>query len=151
MLSRTFKSLILVSVALTLSFGDWAEAQEKGQVIVINPKVGVVIDREERDRYHLFSASRDFHCATIFQLPDSSYVAEITENTDGVKRVRTLPIDQRTLDLLGEQIAQPRRSPAATGQRSKASLVRLETTNDCEFTGFLHEIGDDSITLRNDV
>jgi hypothetical protein len=149
--AKRFRIGFVTSLMLVFLQGGLIYGQEEGQVIVISPRVGEVIDREERNRYQLFSASRDFHCAGIFQLPDSSYVAEITENTDGVKRIRTLPIDQRTLDLLREQIARPHQRPNETWQRSRGSLVRLETTNGCEFTGFLHEIRDDSIALSNGV
>ncbi len=94
----------LVSAVLMLIPGEIVQAQEEGQVIVISERVGETIDREERNYYGLFLASWNFHSAVIRQLPDGSYLAEITEGQEGEKQVRTLPIDQNTLDALREHI-----------------------------------------------
>lgn len=85
--------------AITAS-SEWKE----GQVIILSPKVGETIDLEERNYYGIFLGSLNFHSAVVLQLPDSSYVAEITEEQDGGKKVRTMPIDQQTLDQLREHI-----------------------------------------------
>jgi len=111
MFAKFSRILCLISAALMLVPGELVLALEEGRVIVVSPKVGEVIDRDERDLYGLFRASSNFISAVILQLPDSSYVAEIREETDGGRQVRTLPIDKATLDGLREVIDGPVQRP----------------------------------------
>lgn len=104
MFSKFSTTLCLVAAMLMLVPGELLLAQEEGQVIIISEKVGETIDREERDRYGLFPASQNFQSAMILQLPDSSYVAEISEEYRGVRKIRKLPLDQATVNMLTGRI-----------------------------------------------
>jgi hypothetical protein len=104
MLAKFPKVLCLAGSILMLVPGELVLAREEGRVIVISPQVGETIDREERDRYGLFPASQDFYSAQILKYLDGSYMAEITEEYSGVKKVRALPIDPPTLDRLRNRI-----------------------------------------------
>ena len=98
------ESLSVSAVFEALAQRELPQETGAGKVIVISEKVGETIDREERSRYRLFPGSLNFLSAIILQLPDSSYAAEITEEKEGIKQVRTLPIDQETLEKLREHI-----------------------------------------------
>jgi hypothetical protein len=156
MFEKAWKILCMVSIALMLVPITSVQAQEKGDVVVISPKVGEVIDRQERDRYSLFHASHNFQSAVILQRPDGSYVVEITEGVSGAEQVRTLPIDRQTLDQLGDQIEQYHLDPirqfrSSSGVQRKGPLAHIEITNDRQLRGFLQETSGDSIILINDV
>ena len=104
MVIKSAEILLLANLTLALILGEGAYAQEGENRVVISPKVGETIDREERDYYGLFPASQNFYSAVIFQLPDGSYVAEITEEIEGTKQIRRRPMDQQTLQQLREHI-----------------------------------------------
>ncbi len=63
-----------------------AQAQTQEKVIVISEKVGELIDEQERRLYHLFPWTQGFESAVFLQLPDGSYVAEITFEKDGEEK-----------------------------------------------------------------
>ncbi len=98
------ESLSLSPMLEAMAQGTSPQEADAGQVIVISEKVGEVIDLQERNYYGLFLASWNFHSAVIRQLPDGSYLAEITEVTDGERKTRTLPVDQQTLEALRDHI-----------------------------------------------
>jgi hypothetical protein len=130
-LGKIFNCVLMVGVALTLVLHEWGEANQKGQIIAISPRVGETIDREERDRYGLFQASVNFQSAVILQQPDGNYVAEITEERNGEKEIRMLSIDRRTLDQLRDFIENfkesrrpPRRPPPAPQTRTPGKRRR---------------------------
>lgn len=74
-------------------------------VVVVDERVGQSFDLEERNRYGLFLFARDFQSAAIVQLPDGTYIAEITEVTNGEQCIRTLPFAQEELDQIRERIS----------------------------------------------
>ena len=141
MLTKFSKVLCMVAAMLMLVPGEPLLAQEKGQVVVISPKVGEIIDRDERHFYGIFPASRDFHSAVILQRPDGSYVAEITEEYRGVRKVRTLPIDSLTLDRLRNRIDTfDQLSPAEkTEIRARYEGIREATTAEKAWIHYGHE------------
>ncbi len=104
---------LLLSGTLALSSLLEAEAQERlpqepeaEKVIVLSEKVGETIDLEERNYYWLFLTSENFQSVVILQLPDGSYVLQITEKKEGVRQIRRImrPIERQTLDKLREYI-----------------------------------------------
>lgn len=77
---------------------------EAGKVIVLSEKVGEIIDLEERNYYRLFLFSKNFQSAVILQQPDSSFVLQITEEMEGIKQLRTQPIERKILNRLRQYI-----------------------------------------------
>jgi len=133
MLSKSAKSLLLISAALMLIPGELVQAQEEGKVIVLSPEVGETIDRQERDRYNLFPASQGFHSATVLQKPDGSYVAEITEERNGSKQVRTLPIDQQTLDIMRTHLEEPAlQGPSVLARKNRVIIINKDLPQEIE-------------------
>lgn len=81
-----------------------AIAEEKGKVIIISEEVGEVIDAEERERFGLWSGIEGFKSAIFLQLPDGSYVAEVTYEEDGEEiKVRT-PQSEMSIKSLKDYI-----------------------------------------------
>jgi hypothetical protein len=110
---KSMRKAMAFSLKLTLAFSPVLEAvaqggslQEAGtgKVIVISEKVGETIDLNERNHYRLFLFSQNFQSAVILQLPDSSFVAQITEEKEGIEQLQTVPIDRQTIFILRKYI-----------------------------------------------
>lgn len=87
--------LCILLIELLLTDVLWAENQEK--VIVISDKIGELIDVHEREQYNILPAIENFKSAVFLQLPDSSYVLEVTYEQDG--KEKTMRISQTFDDL----------------------------------------------------
>lgn len=55
-----------------------AQAQNNDKAVILSPRVGAVITREQRDFFHLFQQIEDFSTAIFYQTPDTHYYAIIT-------------------------------------------------------------------------
>lgn len=150
MLSKTLTRLISILIALLLVSPEWVQAQGEKRAVNFGPDVGETIDRQERDRYGLFPAARNFHSAVIIQRSDGSYEAEITERKNGKTLVRTLPIDIQTLDALRDVMSGPKPSLESRFTEYQGQVVRLGTSNGPQLNGALNSASDDSITLVPD-
>lgn len=70
--------MLLGSMVWVLASSGTAPAQNNDKVVVLSPRVGVVISKEQREYFHLFQQFKDFSMAVFFQAPDSHYYAVIT-------------------------------------------------------------------------
>ena len=111
---------------LTLSLVAPASSQSQEaivEIITLSPEIGETIDREERDRYALFPASKNFHSAVIVRRTDGSYSAKITEEIEGELKTRLLPIDQTVFEQLRLHISGPLPQVATFRARENPVIV----------------------------
>jgi hypothetical protein len=78
--------------------------EEHEKVIVINEKVGEVIDKEERRRYKLFPQIENFTSAVFLKLQDGSYAAEVTYEEEGEEKKRRIPQSESAIISLSNHI-----------------------------------------------
>ena len=97
--------VILLIIILLLSNRLLAQEQE-GEIVIISERVGEVIDLEERNKFNLFRFVEGFQSATLFKLPDSSYVWKITyiDSTTGEQKIRQVSHAEIEIKELGEYI-----------------------------------------------
>ena len=145
------KNFIFLLLILLFAFVELSHSQEEGKVIVIiSEKVGEVIDRQERDTYHLFQSFIDFHSAIFYMLPDTTYEIHITYIEKGAQKTQIMRISKQEfinnyinaidyfdseLDVIREQYWSP--------------MIRIKTTNGHRFIGNLLSVTTDSIVLIN--
>jgi len=68
------------------------EEEERGsEIIILSERVGVTIDREERDKYKLFQDVKGFQSAVFLKLPDNSYILKIVYKEE---KTRDLKVDR---------------------------------------------------------
>jgi len=82
-----FKYLLKLLIVL-LIYNHLIAQGETGKRIFINEHVGTEIDRQERQKYDLFTDVTGFQSADYILMPDKSYILEITfidENTGELK------------------------------------------------------------------
>ena len=105
--SEIVKYFFIISVFLVVSWiaaFNIAFAENKEKVIVISERVGEVIDAEERERFGLWPEIKGFKSATFFQLPDGSYVAEVTYEKDGEEKKDRTPQSELSIASLKDYI-----------------------------------------------
>lgn len=150
MSKKLFKTLLLLSVILMFVFVERSHSQEEGKVIIISPKVGKVIDRQERDTYHLFQGFIDFHSAIFHVMSDTTYEIHITYLEKGVQKTQIWRISKQeflknyknTIDYFDSELG-------VTPEQWKSPMIQIETTNGHRFIGNLHSVSADSIVLIN--
>jgi len=171
MFSKFFVMMLLVSAALMFVSPELAQAQEEGRIIVISPKVGEVIDRQERDAYQLFQSFPSFQSANFWELPDGSCAIHIAYLDGKASRTQVWRISRHELVENYQKVIDRPGSSSATGRwdnlannypqvmdrpRSKHSMSRrerngpivdIETTNGQRLRGALHGFSGDSIAL----
>ena len=74
-LMKVFPVCLLI---IFLAYPTTAPAQTGDKVVILNPRVGAVITKEQRDFFHLFPLIEGFSQAIFYQTPDSQYYASIT-------------------------------------------------------------------------
>ncbi len=62
---------------LALNLPKPLAAQDSSRIVIISPRVGIVIDRDERDKFYLFTRFNNFLRAVFYQSPDSGYTCRI--------------------------------------------------------------------------
>ena len=150
MSKKLFKTLLLLSVILMFVFLERSHSQEEGKVIIISPKVGEVIDRQERDTYHLFKTFIDFHSAIFYVMPDTTYEIHITYLEKGAQKTQIWRISKQefiknyknTIDYFDPELG-------VTLIQWKSPMIQIETTNGHRFIGNLQSLSADSIVLIN--
>ncbi len=100
-LPRAFAAAVF---CLVICPGNSVFSAEGEKVIVLSEKIGDVIDREERDYFGMFQAYEGFKSAVFLELPDSSYVAEITYETDGEEKTIRWPQSAESIESLRNYI-----------------------------------------------
>ena len=102
---------IILLVLLFLSFLAFSlkkacTQEQEGEIIIISERVGEVIDLEEREKFNLFRFAEGFQSATLFKLPDSSYVWKITclDSITGEQPVLQFPTTKIEIDRLSQHI-----------------------------------------------
>lgn len=175
MFSKLFVMMLLASVVLMLVSLELAQAHEEGQVIVISPKVGEVIDREERDTYQLFQSFPSFQRAQFLKLSDGSYAIHITYLDGKASRTQVWRISRHELVENYQKVVDRPRLTSASGRwdellknhpqamdrsRSRFSMSRrelsspivdIETTNGHRLRVVLQGFSGDSIALSGAV
>lgn len=99
--------LLLQWFTVPVGFGQspTAPAQgDTGQVVILSDRVGPVIDREERDRFHLFSMHKQYVSAVVLQRPDSTFVVRFTIGNEGSRRDSLVPYGEPLLRNMAEVI-----------------------------------------------
>src|SRR5208283_167964 len=70
---RSLLFLVCVSFAYSVVF-----AQDSAKVIILSPRIGVVLDRQERNYFQIFMRVNDFESAVFFQSADKQCFAKIS-------------------------------------------------------------------------
>jgi hypothetical protein len=77
-------------------------AQDSIEVVILNPKVGEVIDSTEREYYGLFRVVKNFSSATIVQLPNGKFEARTI--TSSGQEMTSMEMPEAMVYLLAERI-----------------------------------------------
>ncbi|TES92858.1 MAG: hypothetical protein E3J87_03895, partial [Candidatus Cloacimonadota bacterium] len=152
--------VLLIVLMLLCSIGvGFAQNQEK--VIVISEKVGEVIDVEEREKFQLFVAFKGFKSAVFLQLPDGSYVAEITYEEDGEEKKTRLPQTEKSIESFRNYLENYSEHKAklqggtiikGTLRIPDSSYIQILTTQDgSTLIGRIVEIGESEIQFESNL
>lgn len=96
--------LALLPLMDILAQEQFSQEKELWKVVILSDKVGETINFEEQQIYGLFPESEEFISATVFQLPDSSYVIKITEMRALKQQDRIMQINREKLEELRRNI-----------------------------------------------
>ncbi len=127
------KYLSFISVFLVVSWipsFNIALAEDQEKVIIISEEVGEVIDTEERAKFNLWPEIKGFISTVFLQLPDGSYVAEVTYEKDGEKEKIRTPQSETSIASVKhyienyEEIETP--SFASKGGNKKKKIVPIK-------------------------
>lgn len=148
MFTKFFKTLLLVSVALMLVPGVRSHAQEEGKVIVISPKVGEVIDLEERNRHKLFQTFSEFKSAMFLQLPDSTFAVKIVYLENGVQKSQLWKLSVQELQRNYKEPIDMSEPQSLSFRAKENPLIVIKWQNQ-QIEGRLLGLEADSVLLRS--
>ncbi len=149
MSKKFFKTFLLLSVILLFVFVELSHSQEEGKVVIISEKVGEVIDRQERDTYRLFQSFIDFHSATFYMLPDTTYEIHITYIEKGAQKTQIMRISKPEINNYINAIDYFDSELDVIREQYWSPTIQIETTNGHRFIGNLLSVTADSIVLIN--
>lgn len=138
--SITFVFLLL----LEISPFPVAFAKNKEKVIVISERVGEVIDAEERERFGLWPEIKGFKSAIFLQLPDGSYVAEITYEENGEEKKARTPQNEIAIKSLKsniKKISKGKMQPVYSADEGKAEEEKYESHSKGEMVRISEKVG----------
>ncbi|MBI4551406.1 MAG: hypothetical protein HY710_04010 [Candidatus Latescibacteria bacterium] len=132
-LTRIMTETLLMVLWLVLvgeqSVGAGLTAQEsEGQVVVVSPRVGEVIDAEERDWFKLFPNIPGFQSAIFLQRPDSTVIVRVRFLEKGAVRTLDMGIDEGQLKGIAEVLDRAEVFPRAQRPESPGSHLRTDTS-----------------------
>ena len=148
MSKKLFKTLLLLSVILMFVFVEQSHSQDEGKVIIISPKVGEVIDLEERNRYKFFQAFSEFKSAVFLQLPDSTFAVKIVYLENGVQKSQLWKLSVQELQRNYKQpidMSEPQR----LSFRAKENPLIVINWQNQQIEGRLLGLEADSVLLGN--
>ncbi|MBI4723309.1 MAG: hypothetical protein HY769_10030 [Candidatus Stahlbacteria bacterium] len=99
-----FQALVLLSIQIGVCGGGTALAENEEKVIILSDKVGEVIDVIEREHFEFFQDIKGFKSAVLLQLPDSTYVAEIRYEKDGMEEKTRFQQSEREIEILRDYL-----------------------------------------------
>ncbi|GEM_PF-5299391 len=151
--------LYLVLMQITGIVIPAAHAQKESKIVALDPMIGTVLDRTERDLYGFFPDVAHFQSAVFFLLPDSSYQVQINFIETGQLQSRVLKLTRREFLKNYFEVVE-RNRPARTfhqallrspeveliwknGSRQKARLLKMQGD-----TLQLHIAADSTFTNR---
>jgi hypothetical protein len=70
---RSFLFILCVGI-----FTSLVSAQDSARVIILSPRIGAVLNRQERDYFQILMRVNDFESAVFYQLPDKRCFAKIS-------------------------------------------------------------------------
>ena len=96
----------LTLVLLNVAANGALHGQDSAKVVILSPRVGPVIDKAEREYYHVFSPYARFEQAVILQTPDKRYFARITRlaSPSGVESDTLVEYSEPGLIRMAERI-----------------------------------------------
>ncbi|MFZ4620297.1 MAG: hypothetical protein ACOYNS_07050 [Bacteroidota bacterium] len=96
-------SYLMFSILTVLLLTSPLSAQED-KVVIISRRVGMVIDREERERFHLFQQINDFVMATVFVTQKDSFYIRFRTGMSGSVSDTVISYSKSTILYLSEKI-----------------------------------------------
>jgi len=116
-------------------------AQDEGTLIEISEIIGSELDKEENDRYKIFTDIKGFRSATLYQRSDSNYWVHIEYYQMGGKETKIQDISREDLNTIIEKI---KSGPA---KRETDLYLRLKSTSNIAYEGILTKISPHGFTL----
>jgi hypothetical protein len=93
MFQRLLFLALFFIIFVLLWIGRIDAQEEDGDIIIINERVGKVIDLEERNKFILFPGIKGFKSAVFLKSVNGSYIVKITYNDDttGEEKIKKIP------------------------------------------------------------
>ena len=119
-------------------------AKDKEKVIIISEKVGEVIDAEERERFGLWPEITGFKSTIFLQLPDGSYVAEVTYEKDGEEKKARTPQSEiaiKSLKSYIEKVSEGKIQPGSLADEEITEEEKYESYSKGELVSISEKVG----------
>ena len=98
------KRIVLLIFIFFTIFCIKAFSQEEGRVQILNEKVGVKIDPEEREYYQLFPYVSGYKSAVFIRLDDGSYRVIFTITSKGKTKLQFKDYTENEVESMSERI-----------------------------------------------
>jgi hypothetical protein len=161
--SHLHQGIIGLSLLMGLFLKPALAQEPEGQAMIISPRVGDIIDAEERDRFRLFPDIKGFQSAVFLLLPDSTCVVRVITAEDGTEQTRGIRLSKTRWLQVRDMIDHYEAIQAGTYRRTSGSpslsipqlgltpnrLVRVKTREET-LTGSLLQVSAYGLVLRSD-
>jgi hypothetical protein len=94
----------MVHITLMLLVATALYAQDSARAVILSPRVGEAIDRDDRDAYRLFPGIGDFRLARFYVMSDGSYFGHVSRGTGAETKDTVIWYSPPALSAIGEQI-----------------------------------------------
>jgi hypothetical protein len=80
-------------------------AQQSNKVVILSKRVGLSVEKSERDYFHIFGGLKDFKCAVVYLSPSGKYFVKFTSQKQGsVEKDTTIFYSEISILNLAEKI-----------------------------------------------